>query len=91
MLPTLKILPIDAALAEGWLLREFNWHYAISPEVQDKFEPEIRDLLGHTGDNPPHFNGPTDFSGPVYSQPYLGAAEGMDDFDDVSLFRPKQQ
>lgn len=55
---------------QGWLRSEQNFHHAIPREVQEAFSPALRDLIGHTGDNPMKSSW---YTGPVYGQPYLGS------------------
>jgi ectoine hydroxylase-related dioxygenase (phytanoyl-CoA dioxygenase family) len=53
----------------GFLRSEHNFYNAIPRDVMAKFDEPLRDLLGYHGDNPVEHRW---YTGPVYSQPYLG-------------------
>ena len=55
----------------GWLRGEHNFHHAIPLDVQRRFDPVLQDLIGLTGDNAMEHEW---YTGPVYTQPYMGAA-----------------
>jgi hypothetical protein len=56
----------------GYLRSEHNFFHAIPPNIIAKFDAPLRDLLGYHGDNPVIHPW---YTGPVYSQPYLGSPE----------------
>merc|ERR1711904_211942 len=61
----------------GWLNNEHNWHFAIPMDVQKGFSEELKDFLGHRDDGTK-----TDhpwITGPIYTLPYQGDAESLDD------------
>lgn len=54
---------------QGWLQREQNFQFGIPLKVQREFHPKLQDMLGLTGTNAMDHDW---FSGPVYTQPYMG-------------------
>ena len=66
----------------GWLRTEHNFHWAMPPEVIEGFGPKLADLLGRTGENGAAHPW---FTGPVYTQPYLGGAEQLASGDGVQF------
>ena len=64
---------------------EHNFHFAIPLEVmKNSFGPKLKDLIGLTGENA---NEHEWFTGPVYTQPYLGGPEGTTSGNGVHMKR----
>lgn len=57
----------------GWLKSEHNFHYAIPAQIIQSFSPKLCELLGRFGQNAVEHEW---FTGPIYTQPYLGGPEG---------------
>ena len=61
-----------------------NFHFSIPLEVQRGFDPILKDLVGHTGENPIEHEW---YTGPIYTQPYLG--QPVPEGTEVGLFKPR--
>ena len=57
----------------GWLKAEHNFHFAIPAKVIETFSPKLSELVGRLGENAVQHEW---FTGPVYTQPYLGGPDG---------------
>lgn len=66
----------------GWLRTEHNFHNAMPLDVIRRFDDDLKNLMGYFGDNAQDHPW---FTGPVYSQPYLGGADGSASGDGVQF------
>mmetsp|Transcript_25660 Transcript_25660/g.84494 ORF Transcript_25660/g.84494 Transcript_25660/m.84494 type:complete len:302 (-) Transcript_25660:94-999(-) len=66
----------------GWLRNEHNWHHAMPLEVMRSLSEELQDLIGLTGANAMEHEW---YTGPVYTQPYLGAPNKAINGDGVHI------
>ncbi|CAJ1441099.1 unnamed protein product [Effrenium voratum] len=57
----------------GWLKPEHNFHWAMPPGVLRSFSPKLQELIGLFGQNAVEHEW---YTGPVYTQPYLGGPSG---------------
>ena len=57
----------------GWLKSEHNFHWAMPASVFESFSPKLSELVGRFGKNAVEHQW---FSGPIYTQPYLGGPDG---------------
>jgi len=57
----------------GWLKSEHNFHWAMPASVMETFSPKLSELVGRVGENAVEHDW---FTGPIYTQPYLGGPDG---------------